>query len=184
MGAIFADYVRRLDALYPGAGGRMFGLLTGREICEKLELPRLAGRLMEADLSDEVCEKLLVALHAIIPPSGEAPFVSEAHLRAAAEDPDGWVYFLLSNESGRIKIGFSKDVRRRIATMRTALAGGVTLLATLPGNRYLEKTCTLRFLLTVCRFQGVAKASGLSRPPASCNLSMLRQCQGADNDRA
>lgn len=49
----------------------------------------------------------------------------------------GWVYFIQSN--GLIKIGFSKNVKRRIVSLQIGAAEPVVLLGTIAGSQVTEK---------------------------------------------
>src|SRR5260221_231814 len=49
------------------------------------------------------------------------------------------VVYLMRSASGLLKIGWTQDIAARLSSIRTANAEEVTLLATLPGERDLEK---------------------------------------------
>lgn len=69
--------------------------------------------------------------------------VVEAMDRAVCERTGSRVYFAQAGD--RIKIGWSRNVATRIATLQTANADPLHLLATVPGARSLERQLHERF---------------------------------------
>jgi hypothetical protein len=63
-----------------------------------------------------------------------APIV---RVRCPAPEAVGFVYFLRSGD--HIKIGFSKDPRRRASDLSSGLASGINILAYVPGSRDDER---------------------------------------------
>jgi hypothetical protein len=58
----------------------------------------------------------------------------------------GWVYFMQSRGEDRaVKIGWSRDVARRLADLRTMHPYGMDLVALIPGGKDLEKAFHVRF---------------------------------------
>lgn len=63
----------------------------------------------------------------------------EAALNATPPDPDrSFVYFALAGN--RVKIGHSKDPRRRIATLKTGTPQKVRIYYATPGGKQLERS--------------------------------------------
>jgi hypothetical protein len=50
---------------------------------------------------------------------------------------EGWVYFIQGGD--RVKVGWSRDVPRRLAQLQTASSEALKLLGTLPGTRERER---------------------------------------------
>jgi len=111
-------------------------VINGPEKRRKGLVARLYGI---ADLSSDLYTSLLLA-------TGEHPFdpiVFEANhdaLLGWQAQAIGVVYFLLSHDTGNIKIGFTRGVMQRIAELKTATARGITCLGVLPGPAPLEAT--------------------------------------------
>lgn len=57
----------------------------------------------------------------------------------------GVVYFIQAGEKGPIKIGWSQEVDKRIATLQTANACKLTLLGTVPGTMETERAYHQKF---------------------------------------
>jgi len=57
----------------------------------------------------------------------------------------GWVYFILDEDAGRIKIGFSRDVGRRLKHIQVHSSGVVRLLRKVRGTRDDESAWKQRF---------------------------------------
>lgn len=55
------------------------------------------------------------------------------------------VYFIRSKRSGRIKIGYSKNVLQRAMSVRSMACSNVTILGTMEGDRITEKSLHLWF---------------------------------------
>ena len=55
------------------------------------------------------------------------------------------VYFIRSKRSGRIKIGYSENVLRRALSIRADARSNVVILATMEGDRTVEKSLHLWF---------------------------------------
>jgi hypothetical protein len=57
----------------------------------------------------------------------------------------GWLYFILDQDAGRIKIGFSRDVRRRLKHIQVHSSGVVRLLRKVKGTHADERAWKRRF---------------------------------------
>lgn len=62
------------------------------------------------------------------------------------------VYFIQAKETGRIKIGYAKDVNKRLKNLQTSSADQLDLLAYVKGGRNLEKLLHEKF--ASCRTRG------------------------------
>lgn len=68
------------------------------------------------------------------------------------ETEAGCVYFLQGDNGGPIKIGYSKDVSKRIKELQTGFPARLTVLALMPGSRTTEAELHRKF--KVHRLQG------------------------------
>lgn len=100
----------------------------------------LESRLLDSDnLPDDLFQRLVESL------AQNTPYEADDHqsnlraLEGYAQVAAGFVYFLLSHDTGQIKIGFSKHVERRVQVLKTAAAKGATCLGVLLGTRALER---------------------------------------------
>lgn len=50
------------------------------------------------------------------------------------KDRDGFVYFVKAGRRGDVKIGFSNDPKRRLASMQTSISKDLVLLGAIPGT--------------------------------------------------
>lgn len=55
------------------------------------------------------------------------------------------VYFVRNEDTGAIKIGTAVDARKRLSGLRTSSAAPLTLVATIPGDRDVERVLHNRF---------------------------------------
>lgn len=63
-----------------------------------------------------------------------------------APDPDlGWVYYVRAEGTGLIKIGFARDVARRLHNLRAASASRLSVVHTVPGRLADERAAHVRF---------------------------------------
>lgn len=53
--------------------------------------------------------------------------------------PEGSVVYFVGNETGSVKIGWTTDLRRRMAQLRTGTPGALQVLAWTPGGEVLER---------------------------------------------
>lgn len=65
--------------------------------------------------------------------------VFKAYAARSWDESHGFVYFARAGDSGPIKIGWSKNPRRRIADLQTGASGRLKLLAVLCADRSLEE---------------------------------------------
>jgi transposase len=89
--------------------------------------------------------------------SGRRPNSAAAALASIVGKPDpsrplpkarvrrGVVYFLKNGTRDRVKIGFTEDIRGRVASLQGASAGKVVVLGTIPGTRKTEMKMHARF---------------------------------------
>jgi hypothetical protein len=63
---------------------------------------------------------------------------NEADARMDAGGERGWVYLLEARKGGPVKIGWARDPEKRMKSLQTAHAEQLTLLAVIPGTRWLE----------------------------------------------
>lgn len=105
----------------------------------------------KAGLNARAMERLALRVAPVLRPLAAAgefvwPTVATAHLwqrlatgeRLTPADVDGWVY-LIGCRPDRIKIGFSKDYRRRFASILTGSPDPLDLLMAIPGSREDEQ---------------------------------------------
>lgn len=89
--------------------------------------------------------------------SGRRPSSAAAQLAALVGKPDptrplpkarvrrGVVYFLQNGVPGRVKIGFTEDLKGRLSALQGATSDAVTLIGTIPGPAKLERKMHKRF---------------------------------------
>jgi len=61
------------------------------------------------------------------------------------KDAEGYIYFLLAEDTGLVKIGFTVDPGRRIRALQTSSPVKLTLLGKVPGDRWREERFHLVF---------------------------------------
>jgi len=59
--------------------------------------------------------------------------------RAMFQVISGYIYFIQMGEIGPIKIGFTKDVKKRLFFLQTATPYSLRLLCVFPGNEEMER---------------------------------------------
>lgn len=57
----------------------------------------------------------------------------------------GWVYFILADDLGLVKIGHADNVRTRLDSLRGMSPVGLTLIATIQGDQILERSLHKKF---------------------------------------
>lgn len=57
----------------------------------------------------------------------------------------GWVYFVLADDLGLVKIGYADNVRTRLDTLRGMSPVGLTLLARIKGDQVFERSLHKKF---------------------------------------
>ncbi|ABB33266.1 Putative helicase A859L [Geobacter metallireducens RCH3] len=93
------------------------------------DLEELATKVGLSELDIEKLEEKL-KLWAVIPASGNS----------------GWVYFIKSESSHEIKIGYTAGpIEKRITSLQTAHSSNLRVLATVPGTREYEKELHRKF---------------------------------------
>jgi hypothetical protein len=104
------------------------------------EARRLAEDVYHVRLGDLVRDRMTrkTVVPTILPP-----------LRKATK---GWCYIYVVQVGGRIKIGRTTNVEKRLETLRTGNADQVSLLAAAPGHVSIERLIHDRF--AYCRFNG------------------------------
>lgn len=55
------------------------------------------------------------------------------------------IYFVQTNDNAHIKIGYASNVEKRMAALQTGAPRGVKLLATMPGDKQVERAVHERF---------------------------------------
>ena len=61
------------------------------------------------------------------------------------KNTEGFVYFILSEETGLVKIGVTTDLRRRVRALQTASPVELKLMGKIIGNRWREERFHLVF---------------------------------------
>lgn len=67
-----------------------------------------------------------------------------AALLARRRRADGEIYFI-SDGKGHIKIGFAVEAKKRLSTLQCGHPDSLSIVATMPGNRHVEKGLHTRF---------------------------------------
>ena len=75
----------------------------------------------------------------------EEPWDPRLPEKWAEEDESSQVYFMHAKNLGLVKIGFSKNVERRLTTLQTSCPDELELLKTIPGGRSVEEELHSRF---------------------------------------
>lgn len=93
--------------------------------------PSQAGDPVEAMFDADKAQNRAAYLHTKFPPSAGFGGEVNTYWRLATSRQDtGYVYFLAASELNRVKIGFSRDVAQRIATLRHGSPCDLTLIGT------------------------------------------------------
>jgi hypothetical protein len=75
---------------------------------------------------------------------------NEADARMDAGGERGWVYLLEARKGGPVKIGWARDPEKRMKSLQTAHAEQLTLLAVIPGTRWLEQEIHRKLIFARC----------------------------------
>lgn len=88
----------------------------------------------------------------------------------ALPPPSSWVYFIQSGDGGPIKIGWSEEPEKRIASLQTAHPEKLRLLAVTPGDASTEAGLHAEF--------SAARKTGEWFEPVPELLAHIRACRG------
>lgn len=90
------------------------------------------------------------------------------------------IYFVQTNDNQYIKIGYAKDVTKRLDALQTGSPIGVKVLATQPGDHKIEYALHQKFAYCRVRREWFRAAPGLVEYAAQA--AMLHIAQVADTD--